>query len=294
MCRWFKKIEVAKGKGPAHHLVDNMLVWVCAFVRSSTLRLLPRGLFLRVLILLVGVMVAITTRATASGPFWGVGDPYPVENSRILAEQNVYYVATDGSDLSGDGSDINPWATITQALDSVPDGSTVLVRSGTYNGRVRLRGTFSEGVTVSAQVPYQARLRHDSTVVTCFYGQGITLEGFDIAHDGPGAGALVIQIQDLLGEPGGDSFVSRITLRNNVLHDSYDNDLLKVNNGAGQITVEGNVFYNQTGHDEHIDVNSVTDIVIQDNIFFNDFSGSGRINRDDTGSYIVIKGNCSA
>ncbi len=200
-----------------------------------------------------------------------------------------YYVATDGNDNTGDGSSGDPWATITHALDSVPDGSTILVRAGTYNGLVRLRGVFPQGVVVRSETPYQARLRHDSTVVTCFYGQGITLEGFDIAHSGPGAGALVIQIQDLIGEPGGADFVSRITLRDNIVHDSYNNDLLKINNGAGLVTVEGNMFYNQTGSDEHIDINSVTDILIQDNVFFNDFEGSGRVNNNDTSSYIVIK-----
>lgn len=201
----------------------------------------------------------------------------------------TYYVATDGDDDTGDGSAASPWATITHALDQVPDGSTILVRPGTYNGRVRLRGTFDQGVTVRAEQAYQSRLRHSETVVTCFYGKGITLEGFDIAHDGPGAGALVIQIQDLIGDPVGADYVSRISLRNNVLHDSYNNDILKINNGAGQISVEGNVFYNQTGSDEHIDVNSVTDVIIQDNIFFNDFAGSGRPNNNDTSSFIVIK-----
>ena len=201
----------------------------------------------------------------------------------------TFYVATNGNDGTGNGSPASPWATITHALDSVPDDSIILVRPGTYSGRVNLRGVFTQGVTVRSEIPYRARLRHDSTVVICFYGQGITLEGFDIAHSGPGAGALVIQIQDLIGDPGGDDFVSRITLRNNVLHDSFNNDILKINNGAGNITVEGNVFYNQTGHDEHIDVNSVTDVVIQDNIFFNDYAGSGRTNANNTGSFIVIK-----
>jgi hypothetical protein len=202
----------------------------------------------------------------------------------------VYYVATNGSDTTGNGSSETPWATITHALDMVEDASIILVRPGTYEGRIRLRGTFAESVTVRSEQPYQARLRHTGTVVTCYYGQGITMEGFDIAHSGPGAGALVVQIQDLRGiESGGDDIVSHITLRNNILHDSYDNDILKINNGAGQITVEGNMFYNQTGSDEHIDVNSVTDIVIQDNIFFNDFAGSGRLNENDTSSYIVVK-----
>jgi len=198
-------------------------------------------------------------------------------------------VATDGDDTTGNGSSANPWATITNALDNVADGSTILVRSGTYSGRTRLRGVFAQGVMVRAETSYQARLRHDDTVVTCFYGKGISLEGFDIAHSGPGAGALVIQVQDLRGDPGGEDAVSNIILRNNILHDSYNNDILKINNGATGITVEGNIFYNQSGSDEHIDVNSVTHITILDNVFFNDFEGSQRVNNNDTSSYIVIK-----
>jgi hypothetical protein len=207
----------------------------------------------------------------------------------VNAQSNFYYVATNGSDASGNGSAVNPWATITHAVNNVPDGSTIIVRPGTYSGPARLDLAFSQGIIVRSEVPYQARLRHSDRVVICYYGQGVTLEGFDIAHSGPGADALVVHIQDLRDEPGGSDFVSRITLRNNVLHDSYNNDILKINNGAGQIMVEGNIFYNQSGHDEHIDVNSVTDVIIQDNIFFNDFAGSGRTNNNDTGSYIVIK-----
>src|SRR5690606_12297662 len=201
----------------------------------------------------------------------------------------AYYVATTGNDSTGDGSEGNPWATIPTALGNVPDGSLILVGPGEYNGRIRLDETFTTGVTIRSQLPYQARLRHTATVVTCYTGQGITLEGFDIAHTGSGAGALVVQIQDLIGPAGGDDRVSRITLRNNVLHDSYNNDILKINNGAADIVVEGNVFYNQAGSDEHIDINSVSGITIQDNIFFNDFAGSGRTNNNNTSSYIVIK-----
>jgi hypothetical protein len=197
---------------------------------------------------------------------------------------DVFYVATDGSD-DGDGSDAEPWATITHAIENVPDGSTVLVRPGDYEGRVELDGVFAEGIVVRSEEPYQARLRNTGAVVTSYYGEGITLEGFDIAHSGPG-GALVIQIQNLRDDGG----VTRdIVIRNNVLHDSYDNDILKINNGAAFITVERNVFYNQTGSDEHIDINSVTDVVVQDNVFFNDFEGSGRTNGNDTSSYVVIK-----
>ena len=211
-----------------------------------------------------------------------------VTGSTITAQSGIYYVATDGVDDPGNGSAGSPWATITYALGRVPDGSLILVRPGTYYGRVRLQGDFTAGVTVRSEVPYQARLRNNDRVVTAYLHQngcqGITLEGFDIAHDGSGASPLVIHI-----DGNGDGSVSRITLRNNVLHDSHDNDILKINNATSQITVEDNLFYNQTGHDEHIDINSVADVVVQDNIFFNDFAGSERTNNNDTGSYIVIK-----
>jgi hypothetical protein len=69
-------------------------------------------------------------------------------NCTTLAQGNVCYVVTDGSDTIGDGSTAMPWATITHALDSVPDDSTILVRPGTYSGRVASRGAFGQGVTV--------------------------------------------------------------------------------------------------------------------------------------------------
>lgn len=202
----------------------------------------------------------------------------------------AFYVATDGNDEGGDGSATAPWATITHALDSVPDGSLILVRPGLYTGRVRIRGLFSSGVTVRSELPYQAQLRADETVLTIFEAQGITIEGFDVAHLSPAAGPIVVQIQDAIGdEPGGDQFTSRITLRNNILHDSYNNDILKINNGAQQIWVEGNIFYNQGDSDEHIDINSVRDVVIEDNIFFNSFAGSGRTVSGESSSFVVAK-----
>lgn len=210
----------------------------------------------------------------------------------VIPQETFHFVAVNGSDETGDGSKAKPWKTISHALDKVPDGTTILVKPGTYFGQVDLRGTFPMGVIVRSAVPYQARLRHDHIVVTCFYGQGITLEGFDIAHSGPGAAPYVVQIQDLRSDDSdGKDAVSRIVFRNNILHDSYNDDIVKLNNGARQVTFTGNIFYNQGGPslDSHIDINSVTDVIIQDNIFFNNFAGSGRVNHNDTGSYIVIK-----
>lgn len=201
----------------------------------------------------------------------------------------IYWVATDGSDDPGqDGSLAAPWATITHALDSVPDASTILVRPGLYEGRIRLRGTFPVGVTVRSELPYRARLTNNDRVITAYSDasgcEGIALEGFEIFHDGPGAAPLVVHV-----DGGGDGSVSRITIRDNVIHDSWNNDLLKINNSTFDVLVEGNLFYNQTGSDEHIDANSVDQVTIRDNVFFNDFAGSGRPNNNDTSSFIVVK-----
>jgi hypothetical protein len=199
-----------------------------------------------------------------------------------------YYVSPEGNDWGGNGSMEQPWATIGQALQRVEDGATILVRPGIYFGQVALERRFSQGVTVQSEQAYQAQLRHDDTVVICYFCQGITLSGFNIAHTGAGAGRYVIQIQDLNGDGSGGR---QVMLRNNIIHDSRNNDLLKINNGADTITVEGNLFYNMGGPDldSLIDVNSATGVIIQDNVLFNDFQASDRSRDNDTGSFIVVK-----
>lgn len=201
----------------------------------------------------------------------------------------TYYVATNGNDTTGNGSLGNPWATLGRAVVAVPDdGSSVLVMDGTYNGRVRLDRRFTNHTTFQAANPYKAVLVNSANndhLISSFGGANYTLQNFEIKRPGPSAtGFFTMQVQQGGGGPAQD-----ITLRNNIFHDSYNNDVLKINNVCDNILVEGNVFYNQTGSDEHIDVNGVTNVTIQDNIFFNDFAGSGRTNNNDTSSYIVIK-----
>lgn len=43
-----------------------------------------------------------------------------------VAAAGLFYVATNGSNSRGDGSDGNPWATISYAIQQVPDNSTIL------------------------------------------------------------------------------------------------------------------------------------------------------------------------
>jgi hypothetical protein len=196
----------------------------------------------------------------------------------------TYHVAPGGNDDPRGGSAERPWGSISFAVKRVPDGSTILVKPGTYNGRVGLERRFERGIVIRSQVPYRALLRHRERVIYCYGCAGITIEGFDVAHNGPGAGALVAQI-----DGRGDGSTKNIVIQNNILHDSYNNDILKVNNGARRVVIRGNIFYNQHGRDEHIDANSVEDVSIEDNVFFNDFAAVGRRPDENTGSFIVVK-----
>ncbi len=61
----------------------------------------------------------------------------PVAPARsIPATGKVLFVAMTGDDTTGDGSDPKPFATIQKAADLAMPGDTVVVREGTYRGRV--------------------------------------------------------------------------------------------------------------------------------------------------------------
>jgi hypothetical protein len=198
-----------------------------------------------------------------------------------------YWVAPTGSD-SNPGTFAQPWATLDYASARVlalgGSNCTVWFKDGVYAGAHSLHERFSTLISFKAANPYRAILQYNGLVVKLLGARNMLFEGFEFRHTGPSPEAIVVYLQR-----DGADWAEAITFRNNIFHDSYNNDLLKIREGARAVVVEGNLFYNQSGVDEHIDVNSVTDVVIRDNIFFNDFAGSGRANLNDTGSYIVIK-----
>ena len=78
--------------------------------------------------------------------------------NKVLFDQKAYtltgdvtvYVATTGSDVTGDGTSAAPYATIQKALDSLPkwlDGytATIDIAAGTYNEAIRVSG-FQGGI----------------------------------------------------------------------------------------------------------------------------------------------------
>jgi hypothetical protein len=189
---------------------------------------------------------------------------------------------------SNPGTSVRPWATIRYAaaklLSLRASNCTVWVQDCVYNGSNDLEQRFSTMMTFKAVHPYKAILQNTGTALEISGAKNITFDGFEFRHAGSANEPLVVYVSQ-----SDNHWAERITFRNNIFHDSYDNDILKIANGSRFITVSGNIFYNQGEGEQHIDVNSVTNVVIQDNIFFNDFAGSGRPNERNTKHFIVIK-----
>lgn len=184
------------------------------------------------------------------------------------------------------GSFAQPWATFVHAATHIPDNyCTVWIKDGTYTEAVDIEERYTTPATFKAVHLYKAILQYSGTALELSGARNIIIEGLEIRQTGPGSGGLLIQVRRSLP----NDWAEQITLRNNIIHDSYNNDLLKIFDGARFITVENNVFYNQGPDEEHMDVNSVTDVVIQDNIFFNDYAGSGRSDPGDTKAFITVK-----
>jgi hypothetical protein len=194
------------------------------------------------------------------------------------------WVSPTGSD-SGSGTAASPWRTMTHAAESVADaGCTVWFMPGVYNGYEEIERPFTTLTTFRSATPYAAVLQNSGTVLDIDGATNVVIDGFEIRHDGPGARSYVVNV-----DQGGGRWAENVTIRNNIIHDSHDNDLLKIHNGVRHAHVVGNVFYNQGPSEQHMDVNSVTDVVIEGNLFFNDFDASGRPSPGDTKHYIVVK-----
>lgn len=211
--------------------------------------------------------------------------------SAATSQAGVYHISPGGSDSTGNGTAASPWKTLSKAAQSVPDdGSTLLLDRGIYRDRISITRHFSKPCTIRARTPYATKLSSPENGNRALYladCSNIVFEGLEWLGSGSTNGDYLIQIST--------KKVREITFRNCIIHDSYRNDLIKINDHASRITFTGCVFFNQANRagDEHFDINTVTDILIEDSIFFNDYPGSGRPDEHRAHSFIVIKNSGS-
>ena len=195
-----------------------------------------------------------------------------------------YWVAPPPAGNDGNpGTFASPWATLDWASSRVfatnpGGGCTVWFKDGVYTGANSLYERFAAPTWFKAENRYRAVLQSTSRAIQLFGARNMVFEGFELRHSGPGARRPWWSRCSRTAARGCGR--RTIVFRDNVFHDSFNNDILKINNGARFVTRGGQrLLQPDAASDEHIDVNSVTDVVIADNVFFNDFAGSGRVQR---------------
>ncbi|MGM0586899.1 MAG: YCF48-related protein [Bacteroidota bacterium] len=104
------------------------------------------------------------------------------------ADVTIYYVATDGSDTSGDGSINNPFATIQHAIDQASDGDKIEVAAGSYTENIDLGAKNLKLYSSSGAESTIINGNDGNHVIAIIGGQTFdtVVEGFTLtnAHDG--------------------------------------------------------------------------------------------------------------
>lgn len=190
----------------------------------------------------------------------------------------VFHVATNGSD-GNDGSAARPWASLGHALDQIPASgdATVWVGPGTYDEQVETTTDFAAPVRVISAQPYKARLTSPQNTVLVIKSDRVSFEGFEIVGQPASGSSGLVYMWKADGS----------ALRNNVIHDSYDNDGIRVLS-SNDVVIAGNVLYNSADHMIDVNIGSQRTI-IENNIFFADYAGSGRSMPSNLSAFIVIK-----
>lgn len=203
----------------------------------------------------------------------------------------TFYLSPSGSDETGMGSRQRPWRTIAQAVRKVPDdSSTIVLTDGLYEAFQAVDRQFTKTYTVRAEHPYRARLRSPAgrnPVIGCYDTANLTFQGLEIFGSGGTRGEYVVQVTT--------AKTHHVVFEDCIIHDSYYNDLVKINDFAHQIAFRGCLVFNQPDHggDQHFDINTLTDVEIDGCILFNDYAGSGRPTKHRSQGFIVVKNSGS-
>ncbi len=203
----------------------------------------------------------------------------------------TYYVAVNGNDAAGDGSRVKPWKTIERATQRIADdGSTIVLLDGLYEQSLSVPRQFSKLCTIRAENPYRARLcspHGHNRLLTCYATANVTFRGLELFGSGGTQDEYLIHIST--------PKTHHLLFDDCIIHDCYNNDMVKVNDFTHHIVFRNCVFFNQTDHegDQHLDINTVVDIAVEDSMLFNDYAGSGRPSANRSQGFVVVKNSGS-
>lgn len=233
---------------------------------------------------------------------------------------NYYYVATTGSDSTGNGSIGSPWATLESATSKMKGGDVLYIRGGTYSEVFDLygpNGTDPNYPTIIAAYPGETPIfNHNNTAnngnslngLNWYVISGLTIINYQCAmYIWAGCSNLVLTNMTIYNTGQEGLHVSQnshdILLVNNLVHDtglggSYgegfyigSGDSPGFMDNTHNITLRGNTVYNTLG--EGIEVKPGTyNVTVESNIVHTankaqvpSGAGGGAIEVDEEGTY---------
>jgi hypothetical protein len=203
---------------------------------------------------------------------------------------STHYVSPKGSDANGDGSREKPWQTVTHAINAVPDdGGEIVLQDGEYHESVSVTRAFSNRCIVRAENSKRAHLISPpgrNRALSCYGAANIAFNGLEISGSGGTAEEYLVHISEKSRE---------LLFLGCLIHDGYNNDLIKINDGAHDVWFTFCFIFNQpdANGDELFDINTVTDVSLQYCTLFEDYAGSGRKVNNQGDAFIVIKNSGS-
>lgn len=229
------------------------------------------------------------------------------EDTPITLHYTTKFVSGDGSDVTGDGSEANPWKSLQHAADNVGPGDFVIVMPGKYwgfnlttDGKPDARITFHAlpGVEIDEAFPGQ------QDGINLEGADFVTIEGFYV-HDMPRAGLRSVNNDGVIlrgntSESNGywgilTGWSENIVIENNITSGSEREHGIYISNSADGAVVRNNVVYGnrasgiQFNADRYLPGDGIhSNNVIEGNVVFeNGVGGGAAINLDGVQDSVI-------
>jgi hypothetical protein len=243
------------------------------------------------------------------------GMSYDPASERVSANTTGtldYYVSTTGSDSSGNGSALKPWATVEHASTLAGPGATVHIAAGSYIGSFKTytSGTATARVTYVSDTKWGAKLVGTKGSTWANHGAYVDIVNFDVT--GPGLNGIYTDADStrIIGNHVHDMPVactstggSGINLNGtdgevegNYVHDigpypdhcQYVHGIYFLKTGGHAYN---NVSFRNSGWGIHL-WHRASNLVIANNTLFNNLSGGIVVGNGDTmADYVVVINN---